>query len=188
MAGTPSTATQDEKIDPVPAFRYGQPPIGVIRRQRDRTGFRRQWAPPTLPWRCSPTRRRPSAPRPASPPACASIIVPYGDLIQLQGWSAARSTPPTAGTRSAHTDTDSVARDLVEGLSFAETVAFEANSVIVIVGPARPRAALQQGQRGIHRARAGHRRAQRVFEMFMTRRGRAARAAHRRVPIAGSRT
>jgi cyclic di-GMP phosphodiesterase Gmr len=38
-----------------------------------------------------------------------------------------------AGTASAYGDTDSVARDLVEGLSFAERVVSEANSVIVIV-------------------------------------------------------
>ncbi|VEA69108.1 Cyclic di-GMP phosphodiesterase Gmr [Serratia plymuthica] len=38
-----------------------------------------------------------------------------------------------AGTASAYSDTKSVARDLVHGLSFAEQVVSEANSVIVIV-------------------------------------------------------
>ncbi|CAI2538315.1 Cyclic di-GMP phosphodiesterase Gmr [Serratia ficaria] len=38
-----------------------------------------------------------------------------------------------AGTASAFSDTQSVARDLVHGLSFAEQVVSEANSVIVIV-------------------------------------------------------
>lgn len=38
-----------------------------------------------------------------------------------------------AGTASAFSDTKSVARDLVHGLSFAEQVVSEANSVIVIV-------------------------------------------------------
>lgn len=38
-----------------------------------------------------------------------------------------------AGTASAFTDTQAVARDLVHGLSFAEQVVSEANSVIVIV-------------------------------------------------------
>ena len=38
-----------------------------------------------------------------------------------------------AGTASAFSDTLSVARDLVHGLSFAEQVVSEANSVIVIV-------------------------------------------------------
>jgi len=38
-----------------------------------------------------------------------------------------------AGTTSAFSDTESVARDLVHGLSFAEQVVSEANSVIVIV-------------------------------------------------------
>ncbi|HEI8868606.1 cyclic di-GMP phosphodiesterase [Serratia sp. AKBS12] len=38
-----------------------------------------------------------------------------------------------AGTASAYTDTKAVARDLVHGLSFAEQVVSEANSVIVIV-------------------------------------------------------
>ncbi|MFC0228719.1 cyclic di-GMP phosphodiesterase [Serratia aquatilis] len=38
-----------------------------------------------------------------------------------------------AGTASAYTDTEAVARDLVHGLSFAEQVVSEANSVIVIV-------------------------------------------------------
>ncbi|MFZ1872961.1 MAG: cyclic di-GMP phosphodiesterase [Chania sp.] len=38
-----------------------------------------------------------------------------------------------AGTASAYTDTQAVARDLVHGLSFAEQVVSEANSVIVIV-------------------------------------------------------
>jgi len=38
-----------------------------------------------------------------------------------------------AGTASAYNDTDSVARDLVHGLSFAEQVVSEVNSVVVIV-------------------------------------------------------
>ena len=48
-------------------------------------------------------------------------------------WSGARSIPEWAGTASAYSDTESVAKDLVEGLSFAETVVSQANSVIVIV-------------------------------------------------------
>ena len=57
----------------------------------------------------------------------------YGEPVRLH--LVGRKINPTewAGTASAHTDTDSVARDLVEGLSFAETVVSEANSVIVIV-------------------------------------------------------
>jgi cyclic di-GMP phosphodiesterase Gmr len=38
-----------------------------------------------------------------------------------------------AGTASAYEDTESVARDLVHGLSFAEQVVSEVNSVVVIV-------------------------------------------------------
>ncbi|WP_118183337.1 cyclic di-GMP phosphodiesterase [Paraburkholderia phosphatilytica] len=38
-----------------------------------------------------------------------------------------------AGTASSYEDTESVARDLVHGLSFAETVVSEVNSVVVIV-------------------------------------------------------
>ena len=47
-----------------------------------------------------------------------------GRKINKQEW---------AGTASAWNDTSSVARDLVQGLSFAEQVVSEANSVIVIV-------------------------------------------------------
>lgn len=45
------------------------------------------------------------------------------------------NTQEWAGTASAYADTQSVARDLVHGLSFAEQVVSEANSVIVIVDP-----------------------------------------------------
>lgn len=60
-------------------------------------------------------------------------IVLYGDPIQLRLVGRKINPNEWAGTASAHSDTDSVARDLVEGLSFAETVVSEANSVIVIV-------------------------------------------------------
>ncbi|RBL80697.1 cyclic di-GMP phosphodiesterase [Streptomyces cavourensis] len=57
----------------------------------------------------------------------------YGEPVRLHLVGRKINPNEWAGTASAHTDTDSVARDLVEGLSFAETVVSEANSVIVIV-------------------------------------------------------
>lgn len=57
----------------------------------------------------------------------------YGDLLHLHLVGRKINPNEWAGTASAHTDTESVAKDLVEGLSFAETVVSEANSVIVIV-------------------------------------------------------
>lgn len=57
----------------------------------------------------------------------------FDDDIQLHLVGRKVSANEWAGTASAHGDTDSVARDLVEGLSFAERVVSEANSVIVIV-------------------------------------------------------
>ncbi|MFD4838904.1 cyclic di-GMP phosphodiesterase [Achromobacter sp. NPDC058515] len=57
----------------------------------------------------------------------------YGDLLRLHLVGRKINPNEWAGTASAHTDTESVAKDLVEGLSFAETVVSEANSVIVIV-------------------------------------------------------
>ncbi|MGN6455367.1 MAG: PAS domain S-box protein, partial [Achromobacter mucicolens] len=60
-------------------------------------------------------------------------IMLYGDLLHLHLVGRKINPNEWAGTASAHTDTESVAKDLVEGLSFAETVVSEANSVIVIV-------------------------------------------------------
>ncbi|MEN4922369.1 cyclic di-GMP phosphodiesterase [Achromobacter spanius] len=57
----------------------------------------------------------------------------YGELLHLHLVGRKINPNEWAGTASAHTDTESVAKDLVEGLSFAETVVSEANSVIVIV-------------------------------------------------------
>ncbi|HUG58594.1 MAG TPA: cyclic di-GMP phosphodiesterase [Candidimonas sp.] len=57
----------------------------------------------------------------------------FDDDIQLHLVGRKVNANEWAGTASAHGDTDSVARDLVEGLSFAERVVSEANSVIVIV-------------------------------------------------------
>ncbi|MCW0206041.1 Cyclic di-GMP phosphodiesterase Gmr [Achromobacter veterisilvae] len=60
-------------------------------------------------------------------------IALYGDLLRLHLVGRKINPNEWAGTASAHSDTESVAKDLVEGLSFAETVVSEANSVIVIV-------------------------------------------------------
>ncbi|KOF52509.1 MULTISPECIES: cyclic di-GMP phosphodiesterase [unclassified Achromobacter] len=57
----------------------------------------------------------------------------YGDPIRLHLVGRKIGPNEWAGTASALADTESVAKDLVEGLSFAETVVSEANSVIVIV-------------------------------------------------------
>jgi len=60
-------------------------------------------------------------------------ITLYGDPVRLHLVGRKINPNEWAGTASAHSDTASVAKDLVEGLSFAETVVSEANSVIVIV-------------------------------------------------------
>jgi cyclic di-GMP phosphodiesterase Gmr len=60
-------------------------------------------------------------------------ILLYGDLLRLHLVGRKINPNEWAGTASAYSDTESVAKDLVEGLSFAETVVSEANSVIVIV-------------------------------------------------------
>ncbi|CAI1131882.1 cyclic di-GMP phosphodiesterase [Serratia quinivorans] len=56
-----------------------------------------------------------------------------GELIHLHLVGRRVNNLEWAGTASAFSDTQSVARDLVHGLSFAEQVVSEANSVIVIV-------------------------------------------------------
>ena len=57
----------------------------------------------------------------------------YGEPIGLHLVGRKINPAEWAGTASAYSDTESVAKDLVEGLSFAETVVSQANSVIVIV-------------------------------------------------------
>ncbi len=57
----------------------------------------------------------------------------YGNPLQLHLVGRKINPNEWAGTASAYSDTDSVARDLIDGLSFAEQVVSEANSVIVIV-------------------------------------------------------
>ncbi|MGB8666848.1 MAG: cyclic di-GMP phosphodiesterase [Serratia inhibens] len=60
-------------------------------------------------------------------------ITLVGEPIHLHLVGRRINTLEWAGTASAFSDTKSVARDLVHGLSFAEQVVSEANSVIVIV-------------------------------------------------------
>ncbi|NYT62789.1 cyclic di-GMP phosphodiesterase [Alcaligenaceae bacterium] len=60
----------------------------------------------------------------------------FDDDLKLHLVGRKNNANEWAGTASAYGDTDSVARDLVEGLSFAESVVSEANSVIVIVDQA----------------------------------------------------
>lgn len=57
----------------------------------------------------------------------------FGTELQLHLVGRKVNAQEWAGTASPHTDTEAVARNLVEGLSFAESVVSEANSVIVIV-------------------------------------------------------
>lgn len=60
-------------------------------------------------------------------------ITLYGDTLSMHLVGRKVSQIAWAGTASSWGDTSSVARDLVLGLSFAEQVVSEANSVIVIV-------------------------------------------------------
>lgn len=57
----------------------------------------------------------------------------YGNDVPVHLVGRKISKSQWAGTASAWADTTSVARDLVQGLSFAEQVVSEANSVIVIL-------------------------------------------------------
>ncbi|WJD48650.1 cyclic di-GMP phosphodiesterase [Enterobacter sp. PGRG2] len=57
----------------------------------------------------------------------------FGDDVPLHLVGRKISKKEWAGTASSWNDTSSVARDLVQGLSFAEQVVSEANSVIVIL-------------------------------------------------------
>jgi len=57
----------------------------------------------------------------------------FGQPIRLHLVGKKLSSNLWAGTASAYEDTESVARDLVHGLSFAEQVVSEVNSVVVIV-------------------------------------------------------
>ncbi|ELQ5995162.1 cyclic di-GMP phosphodiesterase [Cronobacter dublinensis] len=57
----------------------------------------------------------------------------FGELVPVHLVGRKVSRKEWAGTASAWNDTTSVARDLVQGLSFAEQVVSEANSVIVIL-------------------------------------------------------
>lgn len=57
----------------------------------------------------------------------------FGDDVPLHLVGRKITKKEWAGTASAWNDTSSVARDLVQGLSFAEQVVSEANSVIVIL-------------------------------------------------------
>lgn len=57
----------------------------------------------------------------------------YGHPLHLHLVGRKINDKEWGGTASAYADTESVARDLVMGLSFAEQVVSEANSVIVIL-------------------------------------------------------
>ncbi|CAG9215706.1 cyclic di-GMP phosphodiesterase PdeR [Paraburkholderia sabiae] len=57
----------------------------------------------------------------------------YGEALRLHLVGKKLNGSTWAGTASAYEDTESVARDLVHGLSFAEQVVSEVNSVVVIV-------------------------------------------------------
>jgi cyclic di-GMP phosphodiesterase Gmr len=57
----------------------------------------------------------------------------FGEPLRLHLVGKKLSSNSWAGTASAYDDTESVARDLVHGLSFAEQVVSEVNSVVVIV-------------------------------------------------------
>lgn len=60
-------------------------------------------------------------------------IILYGEAVSVHLVGRKISRKAWAGSASAWHDTQSVARDLVQGLSFAEQVVSEANSVIVIL-------------------------------------------------------
>jgi cyclic di-GMP phosphodiesterase Gmr len=57
----------------------------------------------------------------------------YGEPLRLHLVGKKLNSSAWAGTASEYDDTESVARDLVHGLSFAEQVVSEVNSVVVIV-------------------------------------------------------
>lgn len=57
----------------------------------------------------------------------------HGEALRLHLVGKKLNSSTWAGTASAYEDTESVARDLVHGLSFAEQVVSEVNSVVVIV-------------------------------------------------------
>jgi cyclic di-GMP phosphodiesterase Gmr len=57
----------------------------------------------------------------------------YGEPLRLHLVGKKLNSSTWAGTASEYDDTESVARDLVHGLSFAEQVVSEVNSVVVIV-------------------------------------------------------
>ncbi|MGE8471941.1 MAG: cyclic di-GMP phosphodiesterase, partial [Paraburkholderia hospita] len=57
----------------------------------------------------------------------------FGEALRLHLVGKKLNSSTWAGTASAYEDTESVARDLVHGLSFAEQVVSEVNSVVVIV-------------------------------------------------------
>src|SRR5579864_915366 len=57
----------------------------------------------------------------------------FGEPLRLHLVGKKLASNTWAGTASAYDDTESVARDLVHGLSFAEQVVSEVNSVVVIV-------------------------------------------------------
>ncbi|MBN3754833.1 cyclic di-GMP phosphodiesterase [Paraburkholderia sp. Tr-20389] len=57
----------------------------------------------------------------------------FGEALRLHLVGKKLNGSTWAGTASAYEDTESVARDLVHGLSFAEQVVSEVNSVVVIV-------------------------------------------------------
>ncbi|GAB7525212.1 cyclic di-GMP phosphodiesterase [Paraburkholderia sp. 2C] len=57
----------------------------------------------------------------------------YGEPLRLHLVGKKLNSSTWAGTASEYADTESVARDLVHGLSFAEQVVSEVNSVVVIV-------------------------------------------------------
>ncbi|BCF90835.1 MULTISPECIES: cyclic di-GMP phosphodiesterase [Paraburkholderia] len=57
----------------------------------------------------------------------------FGEALRLHLVGKKLNSSTWAGTASGYEDTESVARDLVHGLSFAEQVVSEVNSVVVIV-------------------------------------------------------
>lgn len=60
-------------------------------------------------------------------------IALFGRPLRLHLVGKKRTTTDWAGTASAYTDTEAVARDLVSGVAFAEQVVSEVNSLVVIL-------------------------------------------------------
>ena len=57
----------------------------------------------------------------------------YGERLKLHLVGKKMNSGEWAGTASAYTDTDAVARDLAQGLSFAEQIVSEVNSLVCVI-------------------------------------------------------